>query len=129
LLVATVASAVAHGVTTAEPDVGLIGASGGISGVVTFYALQFPRIRLGQFFWWLRLFRRSFWFTFSARTGLVLWFAFQVIGLLLGHNTVSYAGHLGGALAGVACWLLVRATEPERDRASAGTRSGVALRR
>ena len=111
LLIATVAGAVGHALS---PDAHLpaMGASGGISGVVVFYALEFPKIRLGQFFWWLIVFRRKFWLTFSARTGLIVWFAFQTVGLLLDRSGVSYAGHLGGALAGAACWLVIRALRP-----------------
>src|SRR4029450_7867490 len=57
-----------------------IGASGGIAGVIMFYALNFPRMRLA-FFWrigfvWFRWIRLPAWFVF------VLWILFQIIGTL-----------------------------------------------
>src|SRR5207245_9825902 len=53
------------------------GASGGIAGVIMFYALNFPRMRLA-FLWrlgfaWSRWIRLDAWFVF------VLWFLFQII--------------------------------------------------
>jgi len=113
LLVSTVAGAAAHALLTTRPDLPLIGASGGISGVVTIYALEFPRIRLGRFFWWL-LFRGRFWVTFSARAGLIAWFVLQTIGVLHGRSGVSHACHLGGAVAGAALWFLLRERAPRR---------------
>jgi membrane associated rhomboid family serine protease/Zn-finger nucleic acid-binding protein len=86
-----------------------IGASGGIAGVITFYALNFPRVRLGflmrwgyVWFHWIRL---PAWFVF------VLWFLFQFIGALeqrAGISSVSSIAHLGGATVGVIAWLLWR---------------------
>lgn len=118
LLASTVAGAAAHALLTTRPDLPLIGASGGISGVVTIYALEFPRIRLGLFFWWLRIFRRNFWLTFSARTGLIAWFVFQTLGVLLDRSGVSHACHLGGAFAGAALWYLLREGARRRDPGS-----------
>jgi hypothetical protein len=57
-----------------------IGASGGIAGVITFYALNFPRMRLAFLmrwgFVWFRWIRLPAWFVF------VLWILFQIIGTL-----------------------------------------------
>ena len=79
-----------------------IGASGGIAGVITFYALNFPRLRLAFLmrwgFFWFRWIRLPAWFVF------VLWFLFQIIGTLeqkAGMSSVSSAAHLGGAAVGV----------------------------
>src|SRR5215475_9246473 len=86
-----------------------IGASGGIAGVITFYALNFPRMRLAflmrlglVWFHWIRL---PAWFVF------VLWFLFQIIGTFeqrAGMSSVSSAAHLGGAAVGVLGWLVWR---------------------
>jgi membrane associated rhomboid family serine protease/Zn-finger nucleic acid-binding protein len=86
-----------------------IGASGGIAGVITFYALNFPRLRLAFLmrwgFVWFRWIRLPAWFVF------VLWFFFQIIGTLeqrVGMSSVSSAAHLGGAAFGVLAWLVWR---------------------
>jgi membrane associated rhomboid family serine protease/Zn-finger nucleic acid-binding protein len=91
-----------------------IGASGGIAGVITFYALNFPRMRLAFLtrwgFVWFRWIRLPAWFVF------VLWFSFQIIGTLeqkAGMSSVSSAAHLGGAAVGVLAWLVWRKTNGE----------------
>jgi membrane associated rhomboid family serine protease/Zn-finger nucleic acid-binding protein len=91
-----------------------IGASGGIAGVITFYALNFPRIRLAFLmrwgFVWFHWIRLPAWFVF------VLWFVFQIIGTLeqrAGMSSVSSAAHLGGAAFGVLAWLVWRKPKDE----------------
>lgn len=86
-----------------------IGASGGIASVITFYALNFPRMRLAFLMrWgyvWFRWIRLPAWFVF------VLWILFQIIGTLeqkAGMSSVSSAAHLGGAAVGVLAWLVWR---------------------
>ena len=83
-----------------------IGASGGISGIIVYYALQFPRARLGIILGCWYFFR---WFYFPAYFALVCWLGlqgliayFQVSGL----SNVSALAHLGGAGVGVGAWLL-----------------------
>jgi membrane associated rhomboid family serine protease/Zn-finger nucleic acid-binding protein len=91
-----------------------IGASGGIAGVITFYALNFPRMRLAFLmrwgFVWFHWIRLPAWFVF------VLWFVFQIIGTLeqrAGMSSVSSAAHLGGAAFGVLAWLVWRKPKDE----------------
>lgn len=84
----------------------LVGASGGISALVAFYALAFPRARMRLFFLSLR-FGIVRWLSFSVRTWLVLWLGMQLIGALnqaQGLTLVSSAVHLGGATAGLIAW-------------------------
>jgi membrane associated rhomboid family serine protease/Zn-finger nucleic acid-binding protein len=92
-----------------------IGASGGIAGVITFYALNFPRMRLAFLmrwgFVWFHWIRLPAWFVF------VLWFVFQIIGTLeqrAGMSSVSSAAHLGGAAFGVLAWLVWQKPKDER---------------
>ena len=92
-----------------------IGASGGIAGIITFYALNFPRMRLAFLmrwgFIWFRWIRLPAWFVF------VLWILFQIIGTLeqkAGMSSVSSAAHLGGAVVGLIAWLVWRKTNDER---------------
>ena len=91
-----------------------VGASGGIAGVITFYALNFPRMRLAFLmrwgFVWFRWIRLPAWFVF------VLWILFQIIGTLeqrAGMSSVSSAAHLGGAAVGVVAWLVWRKPKDE----------------
>lgn len=93
-----------------------IGASGGIAGVITFYALNFPRMRLAFLmrwgFVWFHWIRLPAWFVF------VLWFLFQIIGTLeqkAGMSSVSSAAHLGGAAMGVLAWLAWRKSKMTND--------------
>lgn len=86
-----------------------IGASGGIAGVITFYALQFPQVRLAFLmrwgFAWFRWIRLPAWFVF------VLWILFQLIGAWeqkAGISSVSAVAHLGGAAVGFVLWLFWR---------------------
>jgi membrane associated rhomboid family serine protease/Zn-finger nucleic acid-binding protein len=86
-----------------------IGASGGIAGVITFYALNFPRLRLAFLmrwgFVWFHWIRLPAWFVF------VLWFLFQIIGTLeqkAGMSSISSAAHLGGGAVGFLAWVIWR---------------------
>jgi membrane associated rhomboid family serine protease/Zn-finger nucleic acid-binding protein len=85
-----------------------IGASGGIAGVITFYALSFPQAKIGflwRYFFYFRWIRLPAWFVF------VLWILFQIIGAYeqkVGISSVSSFAHLGGAAVGVAAWAVCR---------------------
>ncbi len=79
----------------------VIGASGGISGVLAYYCLRFPRARVGML-WWFR------WIRIPVGWMLGLWIVGQVIGALKqisGFGSVSALAHLGGAAVGVVFWL------------------------
>ena len=100
---------VAHIALDPRSQTPCIGASGGIAGVITFYALNFPRMRLAFLmrwgFVWFRWIRLPAWFVF------VLWILFQIIGTLeqkAGMSSVSSAAHLGGAAVGVLAWVVWR---------------------
>ncbi len=81
-----------------------IGASGGISGVVVFYGLQFPQARLVVLMRYL-----LFWpLPMRARTALLLWILLQLLGAwmqIAGVSRVSSLAHLGGAGVGMLFWL------------------------
>ncbi len=94
-----------------------VGASGGIAGVITFYALNFPEVKLGFLlrygWWWFRWIRLRAWFVF------VLWILFQAVGAweqVAGISAVSSLAHIGGAVVGFMAWLLWgnRTTEASR---------------
>jgi membrane associated rhomboid family serine protease len=104
-----------HGHFVGNP---LIGASGGVLGLVLFYALQFPRARI----LWLPfgfLFRLVLWVGARPllRYGLPMWaYVALCVGIdllvlqeqLAGESLVSALAHLGGGAAGVAIWILWR---------------------
>jgi membrane associated rhomboid family serine protease/Zn-finger nucleic acid-binding protein len=104
----------AHIALDPRSQIPCIGASGGIAGVITFYALNFPRMRLAflmRWGWvWFRWIRLPAWFVF------VLWFLLQIIGTLeqkAGMSSVSSAAHLGGAAVGILAWLVWRKSKEE----------------
>ena len=85
-----------------------IGASGGISGLIAFYALQFPRARLGFLF---RYFWRFHWLQLPAWGAFVLWILLQGWGAyeqIAGFSNISALAHLGGAAVGFVLWLCWR---------------------
>jgi len=128
LLFAHLAGKVTHGFLDPRSALPLVGASAGISGVIAYYAVAFPKARLGMlffFFFWLRL---------PAYVWLVLWGLLQLFtaqAQLAGTTNVSALGHLGGAAVGFVAALAVRRRRREAldlagarrgryDRTSAG---------
>ena len=90
-----------------------VGASGGIAGVITFYALQFPQVRLEFLMRWGLVWFR--WIRLPAWFALVLWILFQCLGAweqIAGISSVSAVAHLGGAATGVVLWLFWRSKTP-----------------
>jgi membrane associated rhomboid family serine protease len=109
IVLADVVGNLAHIAADPYSTIPCIGASGGIAGIITFYALQFPRARLALMFrwgfYWFRWIRIPAWF------GLVLWLLFQFVGAwaqIRGMSHVSAFAHLGGVMAGVAAWFVWR---------------------
>jgi membrane associated rhomboid family serine protease len=103
LFFAAVASGVVHVVGDPRPAMPLVGASGAISGIVAFYALQFPRVRL-QFMFRILLLGVFRWFQVPVYIFFILWVLAQFVGAweqLAGYSSVSALGHLGGAAVGV----------------------------
>ncbi len=111
--ISTALGSYVHGLLS---DVGLIGASGGVFGILAFYALLFPKSRI----MWLPLigfFLRFFALYYekasgrqflrkgmSVRVFLVIYLVFQVFLLyeqLFAEGNISALGHLGGGFAGV----------------------------
>ena len=93
--------------TMADPTstVPLVGASGGISGLMLLYAARFPHAKLGMtvFFFLIPKF-----FTLPAFLYMTFWVSMQLLGTFASMGTsgaaVSYLAHLGGAIVGVLAW-------------------------
>ena len=108
LVAATMVGNMAHMIGDPRSMMPCVGASGGISGVITFYALKFPKIRLGLAYWFVF---RLVWLRMSACWMFVIWVALQFFGAwqqMGGFTNVSAFAHLGGALTGLIFWMVYR---------------------
>lgn len=106
LLLATVAGGVLHTLGHPNSSIPVIGASAGISGILVFYGLQYPRAQLGFLILYFFIFR---WIRLRAWTYVFFGIVLQSIGAvqqLAGLTQVSFLGHLGGATIGFLFWLL-----------------------
>jgi membrane associated rhomboid family serine protease/Zn-finger nucleic acid-binding protein len=104
ILAATLSGHLLHWLGDPRSQVPVIGASGGISGIIAFYACRFPHARL-KVLWWF--WRWPIWLSLSVWVWFGLWVAWQLLGAfvqLRGFGSVSYLGHLGGIAAGLALW-------------------------
>jgi len=90
------------------PEVPFIGGSGGISGIIAFYALKFPRARISfvvrlPFPMLIRMSNYMIWFRMPVYAMFLIWVAMQFLGLwkqLSGFSHVSSLVHLGGGQYG-----------------------------
>jgi membrane associated rhomboid family serine protease len=108
LLGAALAGDALHWLGDPRGDIPCVGASGGISGIIAYYACRFPHVRLGMMFRYFFYFR---WFTFPAWGGFAMWIALQLFITWMqrqGLSNVSALAHLGGAAVGVAFWWWTR---------------------
>ena len=109
-LILTAVAAVAGGLLDvacrAHSMIPLIGASGGISGLLAFYACKFPHARLGLLFY-VRFYVR--WINIPAWGAFVLWILLQLWGAFLELKevgNVASLAHLGGVAAGIFFWFV-----------------------
>jgi len=103
LLIATAAIVgdIAHIISDPSSTTPCIGASGGISGVLAYYCLRFPKATIGivVFFHWVRL---------PVGAMLAIWVVLQIFAAMqqsVGIGNVAVFAHLGGAAVGVLFWL------------------------
>lgn len=103
-----------------DPDSMLpcVGASGGISGVIAFYALRFPKNQMAVMFWF---FFKTYWWRISAIWMFGIWVVLQFViagQQMIGISNISGGAHLGGALVGIVAWVLWRINGGARDELS-----------
>ena len=113
---AAVTGDAAHVLLARDVNVPCVGASGGIAGIMAFYAAAMPQARIRLFIGRLGL---GGWLCISARTAFALWIGIQLIGAWLqihGQGHVSYLAHLGGAALGLGWWLCWRWKPRETPR-------------
>lgn len=114
LCLATAAGHFAHILMEPDSTVPCVGASGGISGVMAFYALRFRQHQLAVMFWF---FFKTYWLRMSALWMFGIWVILQFViagQQIMGISNVSGGAHLGGALAGVFVWLVWRLNHGKR---------------
>lgn len=89
---------------SAGSQVPSVGASGGIAGILAYWALAFPTARVRIL---LILVPSPATLHLSARTAVGIWLALQVFGTVRsgGGPGINYLAHLGGAAVGAAAWL------------------------
>jgi membrane associated rhomboid family serine protease len=110
LLLSAIAGDLLHVMADPRGEIPCIGASGGISGLIAFYAFKFPHARLG----FLMRFGFVFiprWIQFPAWVAFILWILLQFLGALeqvSGFSNVSSLAHLGGTAAGILFWVVWR---------------------
>jgi len=96
-----------HVALTRQPGIPCVGASAGISGVIAYYAVVFPRAKIGIFGWIFTLFRIL---RMPAIAGLILFAVFQIVGAIRvaggGASSVGYLAHIGGLAVGAAAGFL-----------------------
>jgi membrane associated rhomboid family serine protease len=122
IMVATLFGDFVHILLDPDSAIPCVGASGGISGVIAFYALRFPKTKLSMMFWFIK----PFWFSMSAIWLFFLWIVLQVVisgQQVAGLSDISGGAHLGGAFVGFVAWLLWRLGGGERDCREAFSRS------
>ena len=87
-----------------DSDIPNVGASGGIAGVLIFYGFVFPKRRLVVKLS-VPMFTQGQLIRLPAWVVLFIWVGLQVLGIFNQQGSdVSYSGHLGGLLVGLAFW-------------------------
>lgn len=89
-----------------------IGASGGIAGVLAYYAIMFPWARIGFCSRW------GVWFTLPACLAFFIFVGLQVFGAseqMSGYGGINYLGHLGGIFVGVFAAIVSRLRPPKES--------------
>jgi membrane associated rhomboid family serine protease len=92
-----------------------VGASGGLCGIIGYYAVMFPMARLGLMWRWFAPFA---WIRIPAIGALAVFVLIQFLGALMqyaGYGQVSCLAHLGGLAVGIAVALVVRLSRPMAD--------------
>ena len=123
LFTAHAAGMVAHGAFDPRSTVPCVGASAGISGVIAYYAIAFPNVRLGFLFRYFFYFR---WFRMPAYVALILFVLVQSLGAwfqIKGFSHVSYLAHIGGLSVGMATGLALYLCRRRSTRAALGDAS------
>ncbi|MHC4227783.1 MAG: rhomboid family intramembrane serine protease, partial [Planctomycetota bacterium] len=102
---AAIAGDVAHILSDPGSTIPCIGASGGISGILAYYCLRFPKAKVGIILFWVR------WIRMPVGVMFVLWILLQIITAMkqsMGISNVAVFAHFGGAAVGILFWWFSR---------------------
>lgn len=102
IVLASLAGDVAHILSSPGDMTPVIGASGGISGILAYYCLRFPGARVG-ILWWFRWFRVPVGMMFAF---WVLSQIFEALRQATGLSHVAAFAHLAGACVGAIFWAM-----------------------
>jgi len=108
-----VAGMALHAMHGPYSDIPCVGASAGISGVIAYYAMAFPHVRIKLLFWIVIIPK---WIRIPAWLALVLYAALQLVGAwrqISGFTNVSYLAHIGGLGVGVLAGFWARLSRDE----------------
>lgn len=108
LLLSSLAGSALYVLLHGESSMPLVGASSAISGILTFYGLQFPRARIGFLLRFPSLFFIR-WVNLRAWVYVLFWIVLQTIGAFRqsgAYTQVSVWAHLGGVAVGFLFWFL-----------------------
>lgn len=103
-----------HFVFHVNSQVPVVGASAGISGIMAYYALAFPRDKIYLFD---ILFFHFIWLRFSIRLYFILFVAIQLVGTIMQFTvgtSISFVAHLGGIFGGIVVALWTRESRKEQ---------------
>ena len=122
LLVATIVGCASHVVFNLDSAIPCVGASGGISGILAFYAIQFPKARVGFMFFNRWSMYVDNWFKIPAWILLIIWLALQFCGLGDKSN-IAYMSHIGGAGVGIIAALIIKFMPVKKNWQTASSRN------
>ncbi len=101
LLLAGLVGDLCHMVVDPRASTPLVGASGAISGILGYYAMRFPHVRIVYFLRFYYIFR---FIRLNVRWALAIWIGLQLLGAwkqVAGFTNVSAIAHLGGVAVGL----------------------------
>jgi membrane associated rhomboid family serine protease len=107
-----------HFILSINSQVPVVGASAGISGIMAYYALTFPRDKI---YFFRIIYFRAVWLRFSIHFYFILFVLMQLAGTIMQFTmgtSISYVAHLGGMLGGIVMALWMR--ESKREEAEKG---------
>ncbi len=109
VVAATAAGHLAHAAWAPDSTIPVVGASGGISGVIACYVVRFPHAKIGLLFVSFLPVPMLRWITAPAYALFAVWVLYQLLLVQLqvaGLSSVSALAHVGGAVVGFSCaWL------------------------
>lgn len=111
LLASSVLGDMLDAATRMDRSIPSIGASGGVSGLLAYYALALPEVKAGIPFvmWDMRTHEiHAYQWRIPVRWLLWFWVGTQILLASGGDSGIAYSAHLGGALAGGVWWLVER---------------------